>query len=164
MGSAPLAEAWNSGAWGGYLVTNEPEDFSTYMEFLANPQVCLFSPSAKGQHHHHRHLVDMLWWWYSGGWSFQVAPFSHCPGNDRCRSQVMPLLLALLGPAFHVAESGARTVHAPPPGQHVRDGGYTEWHRDYGASMRLPIGTPGGVSCRLFVVLFSAGSASLLLP
>ena len=33
--------AGNSGAWGGYLVTNEPEDFATYMDIHANPQVNL---------------------------------------------------------------------------------------------------------------------------
>ena len=41
--------------------------------------------------------------------------------------QVLPLLLALLGPALHICESGARTVVAPPPEQHIKDGGYTEW-------------------------------------
>jgi hypothetical protein len=48
--------AGNSGAWGGYLVTNEAEDFATYMDIHANPQV-------------------------------------------------LPLLLALMGPALHVCEA-----------------------------------------------------------
>ena len=35
-------------------------------------------------------------------------------------------------------------MRAPPPEEHIAAGGYTEWHRDYGASMRLPIGAPSG--------------------
>ena len=57
QGAEPLAEAWNSGAWGGYLVTNEAADFDTYMDIHANPQV-------------------------------------------------LPLLLALMGPAFHICRGG----------------------------------------------------------
>ena len=95
MGAVPLAEAWNSGAWGGYLVTKDPRDFSAYMDIHANPQV-------------------------------------------------LPLLLALLGPALHVCEAGARTVRAPPPREHLEHGGYTEWHRDTGPGKMLPIGSAGG--------------------
>ena len=73
-------EAWNSGAWGGYLVTNEAKDFDTYMEVLANPQV-------------------------------------------------LPLLMALVGPTIHIAESGARTCIAPPRERAEREGGYTSWVR-----------------------------------
>ena len=94
QGAAPLAEAWNSGAWGGYLVTNEAADFDTYMDIHANPQV-------------------------------------------------LPLLLALMGPAFHICEAGART-RTPPPQELAAEGGYTEWHRDTGPGLMLPIGSPGG--------------------
>jgi hypothetical protein len=39
-----VAEAYGSGNWGGYLVTKEPEDFSTFFDAHANPQV-LLAPS-----------------------------------------------------------------------------------------------------------------------
>lgn len=71
-------EAWNSGAWGGYLVTKEASDFATYMDVLANPRV-------------------------------------------------LPLLMALVGPTIHIAESGARTCIAPPREKALREGGYTGW-------------------------------------
>ncbi len=71
-------EAWNSGAWGGYLVTKEETDFATYMDVLANPRV-------------------------------------------------LPLLMALVGPTIHIAESGARTCIAPPREKALLEGGYTSW-------------------------------------
>lgn len=71
-------EAWNTGAWGGYLVTKEAEDFATYMDVLANPRV-------------------------------------------------LPLLMALVGPTIHIAESGARTCIAPPREKALLEGGYTSW-------------------------------------
>ena len=71
-------EAWNSGAWGGYLVTKEESDFATYMDVLANPRV-------------------------------------------------LPLLMALVGPTIHIAESGARTCIAPPREKALLEGGYTSW-------------------------------------
>ena len=72
-------EAWNSGAWGGYLVTEAASDFDTYMDILANPQV-------------------------------------------------LPLLMALVGPTIHIAESGARTCIAPPREKALEEGGYTAWY------------------------------------
>lgn len=73
--------------------------------------------------------------------------------------RVLPLLLALAGPAMHLLEVGARTVEAPPLEQALLHGGYTEWHRDAGgrsrdavahaspssqlAPTRLPIGFEG---------------------
>ena len=60
-------EAWNSGAWGGYLVSKESTDFDSYMDVLANPQV-------------------------------------------------LPLLMALVGPSIYIAESGA---HRPAPRPHL---------------------------------------------
>ena len=95
MDSVALGESWNCGAWGGYLVTKDPGDFSTYMDVHANPQV-------------------------------------------------LPLLLALLGPALHICEAGARTVRAGPPQEHVEHGGYTDWHRDTSTGMMLPIGSADG--------------------
>lgn len=105
-----VPEAFNTGAHGGFLVTQDAADFSAYMEILANPQV-------------------------------------------------LPLLLALVGPAMHLEEVGARTVEAPPLEQALKYGGYTEWHRDAGgrsasavaaspsstglAPQRLPIGSVG---------------------
>lgn len=105
-----VPEAFNTGAHGGFLVTQDVVDFSAYMEILANPQV-------------------------------------------------LPLLLALVGPALHLEEVGARTVEAPPLEQALKYGGYTEWHRDAGGRSadavakspsstgllphRLPIGTVG---------------------
>jgi glutaredoxin len=71
-------EAWNSGAWGGYLVTKESTDFDSYMDVLANPQV-------------------------------------------------LPLLMALVGPSIYIAESGARTCIAPPIEKALAEGGYTSW-------------------------------------
>eukprot|EP01052_Picozoa_sp_SAG31_P011534 SAG31_NODE_655_length_13127_cov_20.616058_4_plen_216_part_00 len=71
-------EAWNSGAWGGYLVTKEASDFDAYMDVLAN-------------------------------------------------ARVLPLLMALVGPSIHIAESGARTCIAPPHEKALLEGGYTEW-------------------------------------
>lgn len=105
-----VPEAFNTGAHGGFLVTQEATDFAAYMEILANPQV-------------------------------------------------LPLLLALAGPAMHLEEVGARTVEAPPLEQALKYGGYTEWHRDAGgrsagavaaspsstglSPQRLPIGSVG---------------------
>lgn len=105
-----VPEAFNTGAHGGFLVTQDAADFAAYMEILANPQV-------------------------------------------------LPLLLALAGPAMHLEEVGARTVEAPPLEQALKYGGYTEWHRDAGGRsaeaiakspastgllpQRLPIGTIG---------------------
>eukprot|EP01045_Picozoa_sp_COSAG04_P025944 COSAG04_NODE_3501_length_2767_cov_25.537683_1_plen_452_part_10 len=114
MGTTP--EAWNSGAWGGFLVAQQAADFDAYAEVLANPRV-------------------------------------------------LPLLLALAGPALHLMEVGARTVPAPPREEALASGGYTDWcvhpalrspassrpaeglaggrHRDFGESRRLPIGAAG---------------------
>ena len=76
MGATP--EAWNSGAWGGFLVAEKAADFDAYAEVLANPRV-------------------------------------------------LPLLLALAGPALHIMEVGARTVPAPPREEALANGGYTDW-------------------------------------
>jgi len=56
--------------------------------------------------------------------------------------RVMPLLLALCGPAVHIAESNARRVprEARPKEEGV---GYTAWHRDIGSTKNLPIGVDG---------------------
>ena len=43
--------------------------------------------------------------------------------------QVLPLLMALVGPTIHIAESGARTCIAPPRERAEREGGYTSWVR-----------------------------------
>ena len=89
-------EAWNSGAWGGFLVTKKSADFDAYTEILANPQI-------------------------------------------------LPLLLSLVGDKIHIMEAGARTVPPPPPAKHQAEGGYTEWHRDYGSQPDpKPIGIDNG--------------------
>lgn len=108
MGIVP--EAVESGSHGGFLVAQDAEDFGSYMEIFANPQL-------------------------------------------------LPLLLALAGPAMHLEEVCARTVQAPPLEKALKYGGYTEWHRDAGgrsaaavasspassgfAPQRLPIGSVG---------------------
>jgi len=83
-------EAWNSGAWGGFLVTQRAEDFDSYMLALNN-------------------------------------------------ALVMPLLQALVGPALHIMEAGARTVMPQPLGYVQENGGYTSWHRDYVRSLYYTI-------------------------
>ena len=83
-------EAWNSGAWGGFLVTQRAEDFDSYMLALNN-------------------------------------------------ALVMPLLQALVGPALHIMEAGARTVMPQPLDYVQENGGYTSWHRDYVRSLYYTI-------------------------
>jgi hypothetical protein len=99
-------EAWNSGAWGGFLVTQVADDFDAYMLALNN-------------------------------------------------ALVMPLLQALVGPALHLMEAGARTV-LPQPLEFVqKHGPYTSWHRDYGnEGLRQPIGPASDYCrCKCFLML-----------
>eukprot|EP01043_Picozoa_sp_COSAG02_P062091 COSAG02_NODE_8483_length_2553_cov_3.136919_2_plen_317_part_00 len=99
-------EAWNSGAWGGFLVTQLADDFDAYMLALNN-------------------------------------------------ALVMPLLLALVGPALHLMEAGARTVLPQPPEFVQKHGPYTTWHRDYGnEGLRRPIGPVSDYCrCKCFLML-----------
>eukprot|EP01048_Picozoa_sp_COSAG05_P016204 COSAG05_NODE_2057_length_3631_cov_3.848528_3_plen_172_part_00 len=60
--------------------------------------------------------------------------------------RALPLLQALVGPALHLMEAGARTVVAQPRERALESGGYTDWHRDYGSILSdpQPNATPGG--------------------